>query len=130
VENSGISWTTHTFNPWVGCTKVSAGCVHCYAETLNKRTGHANWGPGAERRVTSDVNWRKPIKWNRQADAAGERTKVFCASMADVFDEEAPAYARERLWTLIRMTPFLDWQLLTKRPTNIRRFLPKDWGDG
>ena len=87
-------------------------------------------GPGAERRVTNDSNWRNPIKWNRQAEAAGTRTKVFCASMADIFDGEAPAEARERLWDLIRVTPFLDWQLQTKRPTNIARFLPKDWGDG
>ncbi len=130
MENSGISWTDNTFNPWVGCTKVSAGCDHCYAASINKRAGGSNWGPGAERRVTRDANWRGPVKWNRQAEAAGTRIKVFCASMADVFDGEAPADARERLWNLIRATPFLDWQLLTKRPTNIHRFLPKDWGDG
>jgi protein gp37 len=130
MENTGISWTTHTFNPWIGCTKVSTGCDNCYAEGFNKRMGQGNWGPGAERRVTSDINWRNPIKWNRQAEAAGTRTKVFCASMADIFDGEAPAETRERLWDLIRATPSLDWQLLTKRPTNIARFLPKDWGDG
>ena len=130
MENSGISWTTNTFNPWVGCTRVSTGCDHCYAEVMNKRTGNANWGAGAIRRVTSDANWRNPIKWNRQAEAVGTRTKVFCASMADVFDGEAPAEARERLWDLIRRTPFLDWQMLTKRPVNLHRYLPTDWGDG
>ena len=130
MENTGISWTDNTFNPWVGCTKVSAGCDHCYAESLSKRTGYAKWGAGAERRVTGDDNWRKPIKWNSQAEEAGTRIKVFCASMADVFDSEASADARERLWDLIRMTPFLDWQILTKRPTNILRFLPADWADG
>jgi protein gp37 len=80
--------------------------------------------------VTSDANWRNPIKWNRQAEAAGTRIKVFCASMADIFDGEAPAEARERLWDLIGATPFLVWQILTKRPANIHRYLPKDWGDG
>jgi protein gp37 len=127
MKNTGISWTTHTFNPWIGCTRVSAGCDYCYAEALNKRTGHTNWGTGAERRVTSDVYWLKPIKWNHIAELTGKRTRVFCASMADVFDGEAPADARERLWKVIRATPFLDWQLLTKRPTNILRLLPADW---
>ena len=130
MENSGISWTGNTFNPWVGCTKVSAGCDHCYAESLSKWTGYAKWGAGAERRVTSDENWRKPIKWNGQAQEAGTRTKVFCASMADIFDSEAPAEARERLWDLIRTTPFLDWQILTKRPQNISKMLPPDWAEG
>lgn len=130
MENSEIAWTDNTFNPWVGCTKLSAGCDHCYAENTNKRAGHSNWGAGAERRVTTDTNWRGPIRWNRKAEAAGTRTKVFCASMADVFDGEASADARKRLWDLIRTTPFLDWQILTKRPANFHRFLPKDWGDG
>ena len=130
MENSGISWTDNTFNPWVGCTKVSAGCDHCYAESQSRWTGFAKWGPGAVRRVTGDANWLNPIKWNRRAQEIGTRTKVFCASMADVFDGEALTDARERLWDLIRVTPFLEWQLLTKRPTNIDRFLPKDWGDG
>ena len=125
-----ISWTDHTFNPWLGCTKVSAGCTHCYAETLAKRYDWATWGAGETRKRTSDANWRKPLAWNRAAEKAGVRRRVFCASLADVFDDEAPAGARADLWDLIRQCPSLDWQLLTKRPQNIAHCLPKDWGDG
>jgi protein gp37 len=130
MENSKIAWTDNTFNPWMGCTKKSAGCDHCYAEKQCNWTGLAKWGKGAVRQVTTDVYWRGPVKWNRNAEEAGTRTKVFCASLADVFDEEAPSDIRIRLWELIRNTPFLDWQILTKRPEDFRRFLPKDWGDG
>ena len=139
--NTKIEWTHtprpdgtmapgYSFNPWVGCQRVSPGCQHCYAEAMNKRTGGGNWGPGAPRRVTSESYWRQPLKWNREAEAAGERRKVFCASMADVFDADAPVGALERLWGLIRQTPNLDWLLLTKRPERIADSLPSDWGDG
>lgn len=117
------------FNPWIGCTKVSAGCKFCYADVLDHRWGNDSWGPGKPRRVTSDANWNKPVQWNRAAEKAGKRTKVFCASLADVFDAEGPPDARERLWKLIENTPFLDWQLLTKRPENIVNFVPKKWLD-
>lgn len=128
--NSKIEWTTHTFNPWWGCTKVSTGCKHCYAETLSKRWGHDFWGPGKPRRLMSDAHWREPLKWNAEAAEFGERSRVFCASMADVFEENAPEGELERLWELIRKTPCLDWQLLTKRPHRILESLPEDWGDG
>ncbi len=77
-----------------------------------------------------DKHWAEPLKWNAAAEKAGIRRRVFCASMADVFDLEAPAGQRERLWALIRATPWLDWQLLTKRPENIAAMLPPDWSDG
>ena len=129
MENTKISWTVHTFNPWIGCTKVSPGCKHCYAEVLNdQRYGNHNWGPGAPRRTTGDAYWRQPLKWNREAAKTGIRAKVFCASMADVMDDEAPEGARERLWELIRAASSLDWLLLTKRPENFGRFLP--WSAG
>lgn len=127
---SKIEWTTHTFNPWWGCTKVSDGCKFCYAEALSKRYGHSFWGPLADRRLMSDQHWRQPQQWNAEAARAGERYRVFCASMADVFDERAPAGQLERLWDVIRATPYLDWQLLTKRPHRIAESLPGDWGDG
>ena len=131
AENSNISWCAHTFNGWVGCQKVSPGCDHCFAEALmDTRFGKVQWGPDGERKLTSDANWRKPLTWNRKAAAAGERPRVFCASLADVFDNQAPEGARERLWQLIRDTPNLDWLLLTKRPQNIARMLPYGWGDG
>jgi protein gp37 len=128
--NSSIEWTTHTFNPWWGCTKVSDGCKHCYAEALSKRYGHRVWGPGNSRRTMSDDHWHNPHKWNSEAKASGTRYRVFCASMADVFEESAPEGQLERLWELIRETPYLDWQLLTKRPHRIAENLPKDWGEG
>ena len=129
-DTTKIEWTDHTFNPWLGCTKVSAGCTHCYAETLTTRYGWAKWGPGQARKRTSIANWKKPLTWNRKAERDGVRRRVFCASLCDVFDHEAPAGAREDLWNLIRQCPFLDWQLLTKRPENIAEYLPDDWGDG
>ncbi len=131
AENSGIEWTHHTFNPWIGCTKVSAACDHCYAEAWNKRyDGGANWGPLAPRRRTK--TWGNPVKWNKAAAAKGIRYRVFCASLADVFDNHKsirPEW-RTELWALIKGTPHLDWQLLTKRPQNIKKMLPEDWGAG
>ena len=129
-ENSPIEWTHHTFNPVTGCQKVGPGCDNCYAEGWAKRSGLVKWGAGETRRVTSDSYWRQPLKWDRDAAAAGERRRVFCASLADVFDNAWPAWVRERLFALIRATPHLDWMLLTKRPGNIAKMLPADWGAG
>jgi protein gp37 len=134
AENSAISWTDHTHNPVMGCMKVSPGCKNCYAEKLiTNRMGKPNlWGPNSDRQITSAANWRKPLTWNKQAVAEGRRYRVFCASLADVF-EDHPVWnetARPRLFELIKQTPMLDWQLLTKRPENIQGFLPEDWGRG
>ena len=131
-EHTAIEWTDHTFNPWVGCTKLPASpaCDHCYAADQAKRYGWDVWGPRKPRRHTSAAYWRAPLKWERDAVIAGERRRVFCASMADVFDAEVPAAWRADLWPLIRATPHLDWLCLTKRANLIRRFLPDDWGDG
>lgn len=128
-ENSNIQWTTHTFNSWIGCQKVSAGCDRCYAEAMmDHRYGKVKWGPHGERKRTSYSNWQQPKRWARKAN--GTRPRVFCASLADVFDNQAPAGAREDLFKLIKETPELDWLLLTKRPENIKKMLPEDWGDG
>ena len=129
-DTTKIEWTDHTFSPWLGCTRVSEGCRFCYAETLTTRYKWAKWGPGETRKRTSVANWKKPLTWNRKAEKAGVRRRVFCASLCDVFDHEAPPGARSDLWDLIRQCPSLDWQLLTKRPENIERFLPDDWGNG
>ena len=125
-----IAWTDATFNPWIGCQKISPGCDRCYAETLNKRVGGSNWGPGAPRRRTSEANWKQPLLWNRKAEKDGARRRVFCASMADVFDKAVPEQWRADLWALITATPHLDWLLLTKRPQNIAKMLPIMWGEG
>lgn len=134
-ENSAIEWTTHSFNAWVGCTKVSPACDFCYAESWAKRTGHPELWSG-DRRRTAAANWQKPHKWNLQAAAVGERHRVFCCSLADVFDNQVPAQWRHDLWHMIQQTPHLDWLLLTKRPQNIAKMLPdpetgtNPWGEG
>ena len=128
-DKTGIAWTDHTFNPWWGCTKVSPGCDFCYAERDSKRYGFDVWGSSAERRFFGDKHWNQPLIWNRQAAETGRRARVFCASMADVFEDRRDLDAqRERLWDLIIRTPELDWQLLTKRPENMRGLAP--WGNG
>lgn len=120
AENTAISWATHTFNPWIGCSKVSPACDGCYAEALmDKRYGKVQWGPHGERVRTAPANWKQPLKWNRQAETDGTRPFVFCASLADVFDNQVPAEWRRDLFDLIRATPNLVWLLLTKRPQNI-----------
>lgn len=123
AENSNISWTHHTFNPWRGCVKVSAGCKHCYAEQLvTKRQGLPLWGLTAERRVAAESTWKEPVRWNRKAQEAGVRHRVFCASLADVFEDRPDLVApRARLFRLIEATPHLDWLLLTKRPQDMAR---------
>lgn len=116
MKNSKIEWTDHTFNPWIGCTKVSTGCVNCYAEfRMDIRLKKVKWGPGHARVRTSDDYWAQPLRWNKAAKAAGERHRVFCASLADVFDTVVPPEWRNDLWSLIEATPNLDWLLLTKR---------------
>lgn len=121
MENSKIEWTTHTFNPWIGCTKVSPGCLHCYAETLMAvRYGKVEWGKGKPRVRTAPENWRKPRQWNKAAAGLPERPRVFCASLADWLDEEVDIAWFVDLMCLIHDTPNLDWLLLTKRPENWR----------
>ena len=126
MENSNIEWTDHTFNPWIGCQHVSPGCVRCYAETLNDRYkwNGGEWGPRSPRKLTSDANWAKPLRWNADAKAYGKRPKVFCASLADWLDNKAPQEWRYRLGELIRATPDLDWLLLTKRIENYEKLAP------
>ncbi len=125
AKNSHIEWTHHTFNPWWGCKKVSPACDNCYAELWAKRMGHQLWGKDAPRRFFGESHWREPLKWNEEAQRSGRRERVFCASMADVFERCADLnHERERLWNLIENTPNLDWLLLTKRPQNIERLAP------
>lgn len=129
-KNSKIEWTNHTFNPWWGCVRVSAACKHCYAEAWARRCGKEVWGAKAPRRFFGDAHWSEPVKWNQEAKKHGIRARVFCASMADVFEARAELDRwREKLWSLIDETPQLDWLLLTKRPEHILRVVPwsADW---
>lgn len=144
MKDSNIEWTDHTFNPWIGCTKVSPGCLYCYAATQDKFRNWTpeGWGAGKPRKRTSAAYWNQPIKWAREAAAAFRRwetcikelfegdeakalaagytkrarPRVFCASLADWLDDEVPIEWLADLLSLIHATPDLDWQLLTKRP--------------
>lgn len=147
MAETKIQWASYTFNPWIGCTKVAPGCTNCYAEAFAKRYNKAVWGPRGTRVKTSTKYWQQPLRWNREAEAAGERRRVFCASLADVFedwdgdivdsqgrllipygeDPDCPASTLSMddlgrdLFALIDATPHLDWLLLTKRPENVLR---------
>ncbi|MFU1980894.1 DUF5131 family protein [Bordetella hinzii] len=127
-KDTRIEWTHHTFNPWWGCVRVSHACDHCYAETWAKRLGENVWGPKTDRRFFSDAHWKEPLKWHREAVAQGVRRRVFCASMADVFENRKDLIPhRARLLELIAATPQLDWLLLTKRIHLVRKQLPKGY---
>ena len=131
AEKTEISWCDSTFNPWIGCQKVSPGCDYCYAETLmDKRYHRVEWGPHGERVRTSDAYWKQPLRWAKAVRGTGKRPKVFCASLADVFDNQVPEVWRSDLFALIENTPEMDWLLLTKRPENIKKMLPPNWRDG
>lgn len=136
AENSAISWCDDTFNPWIGCTKISPACDGCYAEALmgeGGRFARAKWGAPGEgegtRVRTVRSTWAKPRKWDREQEAFEHNCRlvgdvanprfVFCASLADVFDNAVPPEWRRDLFDLIRATPHLTWLLLTKRPGNI-----------
>lgn len=125
-EGTNIEWCDFTFNPWWGCTAVSPACDHCYAEAWARRFG-VTWGVGQARRPATEAYWRQPLTWNAKAAELTRRPRVFCASMADVFDNEVPHEWRARLWGLIEATPHLDWLLLTKRIGNAVNMLPVPW---
>ena len=127
AHRTRIEWTDSTFNPVIGCTKVSEGCANCYAAALAARYRWVRWGPqaaGGTRRRTAPAGWARVVAWDRAARAAGRRRRVFCASLSDVFDPEWPPGVRGDLWRLIEATPALDWQLLTKRPEHVLRLMP------
>ena len=134
ANDTSIEWCDMTWNPWIGCTRVSPGCQHCYAETMmDKRYGKVKWGPQGTRVRTSADYWKQPLKWNREAAAEGIRRRVFCASLADVFESKPDQSGDLRewrfdLWNLIEATPHLDWLLLTKRPENVNDIAPYTYG--
>ncbi len=128
-ENSAIEWTDHTFNPWWGCSHAgSPGCDNCYAKDQAERFGFDCWGRGKARRLLSEKNWEEPYRWNRAAEKAGKMARVFCGSMCDYLDPEAPAGLRDKMFQIIGETPWLFWMLLTKRPEEMMmRMNPKLW---
>lgn len=138
AETTNIAWCRSTFNCWVGCSKVGPGCDSCYAEALDKRHkwgGATHWGAGVPRHRTSASYWKQPLKWNAEAPNskfAGRKGfwPVFCASLADVFDNEVPDEWRTDLWDLIEKTPNLSWLLVTKRIGNVRGMVDYHWNTG
>lgn len=158
-KETNIEWCDSTFNPWIGCTAISPACDNCYAEALmDKRMHHVTWGSGSPRKRTSKENWKLPIKWNNKpffeckdcgwrgynpaesitlnchccnsSNISKAKRRVFCASLADVFDNEIDQLWREDLWTLIEQTQNLDWLLLTKRIGNVKAMVPSYWVSG
>lgn len=128
AEFTSISWSDATWNPWIGCQKVGPGCDNCYALARDVRFHKGtHWGPGAQRKRTSPANWRMPYRWNRLAAAAGVRKRVFCASLADVFDNAVDPQWRRDVAQVIRDTPDLDWMLLTKRIGIVQRLVDRDF---
>lgn len=130
-KQTNISWTDSTWNLVWGCSKVSPGCHNCYADTLATRYGYDIWGKNKHRRRFGEKHWLEPLRWNAAAEKAQKRHRVFCSSMCDVFEDHPTVEEeREKLWPLIRATPWLDWQLLTKRAERISECLPGDWRSG
>lgn len=135
MSKTKIQWADYTFNPWHGCSKVSAGCANCYAEKHSIRFGEGLfWGPKEMRKLMSGEYWSNPIRWNARAEKEGRRYRVFCGSMCDIFErhdnprtEESLNVQRLRLWNLITQTTNLDWLLLTKRPENVRQYIARRW---
>lgn len=134
-EKTNIEWCDSTFNPWIGCTKVPPGCDHCYAERdMSNRLKVVQWGAHGERVRTKPANWRKPLAWNSKHEQFfaehGRRQRVFCSSLADVFDNAVADEWRSDLANLIQDTPHLDWLLLTKRIGNAGAMLRAMFLDG
>jgi protein gp37 len=118
-----IEWADYTFNPWIGCTKVSPGCTNCYAEVYGNRFG-VEWGPRGLRKRTSKSNWLKPLAWNAKANREGTTPRVFCASLADVFEGNVQTEQwLPDLFKMIERCDGLTWLLLTKRPENVWRLI-------
>jgi len=118
AEKTAIEWTDSTWNPWVGCLKVSPGCKQCYMYRDQERYGN---DPKIVRR-TGTSTFNSPLKW-------AKHRKVFTCSWSDFFIESADEW-RGDAWNIIRRTPHLTYQILTKRPENIYDRLPDDWGIG
>lgn len=128
---TGIKWTDSTYNSWWGCTKVGPACDHCYAEGVDKRTGENHWGHGAPRRRVSEHARYEPYRWQKQADRFfaehGRDRRVFTLSMGDLFDNEVdPEWRADHIDTMVECDR-LQWQICTKRVSNIRKMMPDAW---
>jgi protein gp37 len=132
-KETGIKWTDSTSNPWIGCTKVenAPACIGCYAEGVDKRSGGGHWGHGAPRKRMVEHTRNEPLRWNRNADKFfaehGRRQRVFTLSMGDLFDNEVdPTWRGEHL-TIMERCDLLEWQICTKRVSNLPKMVPAAW---
>lgn len=130
MKNTKIEWCDHTFNPWIGCTMISEGCVHCYASAIEKRFGRDPYDKDRDRVRTSADYWKQPERWSEQAYRDHVRRRVFVGSMCDVFDEQVPRFWFDDLMTLVSRCRGLDWLFLTKRILNSPDyFKASHWGN-
>lgn len=127
-KDTKIGWTDHTWNPWMGCTKVAEGCRSCYAAAdMDDRRGRVKWGKNGTRVLTGDTYWKQPIAWNKAAELAGERRRVFCASLADVFEDWQGPIERNR-WIRPRLEPaYLERRQVWIAPSEPDRYV--EWQD-
>jgi len=120
ARKTSIEWTDMTWNPVTGCTKVSPGCKHCYAETLSKRLRHM----GAERyrngfKLTLHHDLIDfPTRWKRPR-------RVFVNSMSDLFQDEVPLEFIQQVFQTMRECPQHQFQVLTKRAARLLEVSPK-----
>ena len=127
-RTTSISWTGATYNPWHGCQKISPGCSRCYMYQDKIRYGQDPTQIIRSKHAT----FVAPLKWQREVERGervGHERLVFTCSWSDFFIEEADAW-RPEAWDIIRATPNLTYQVLTKRPERIAACLPPDWGQG
>jgi len=124
-ETTRISWANRTWNPWMGCRKVSPACDNCYAESLVNRLR----GKGAFDTVVRTKTWTDPRRWQKEAEREKRFDLVFTCSLSDFFIQDADPW-RWEAWQIIKSTPNLIYQILTKRPDLIKKRLPPDWGTG
>lgn len=122
MENTAIEYTTHTWSPWYGCTRISSGCQNCFAERWAKRFGIVQWGKGKPRRLASIEQWRKPLDWNERTPGAS-----VLIDLCDPFDPDVDKNWREQMFWTIERTPRLTWLLLTKRPGHALQYWPTSW---
>lgn len=125
-RETGIQWATHTWNPWRGCAKVSAGCQNCYAAAMSVRNPAVlgTWGPEGARPLGNAAYWRQPYRWDREAADAGDRARVFCGSLMDVWEDRPDLIGpRDRVLMTAYECHNLDWLFLSKRPQNVLRLL-------
>ncbi len=135
---TGIAWCHATWNPWISCAFDSVECHNCFAKAWAERfRPEIKWGPHGDRVRTSPANWRLPLKLNAEAEKEGRRKQLFCGSLLDLFellpvthkDAQMQHDARAEVWGIIEATPWIDWQMLTKRPQNMPAMVPARWND-